>query len=322
MGTWAGMGFVVFTVLAFVVGGETPTLGDPVEEVVSYYDGDRGQVLVSSFLFAVGLGFWVWFAATVANNFRERGQGRVGATIIGAVAVFVSVQFVATGLNAVLAHSVAGEGDAGVTRALFELTWTLDVLAAVPSAIFFLAAGLGFLRTGMIPTWLSWAALRRRGAVRATSHELGERRLLVSDGRIRVHPDSGRAALDPRDEHRSRAGGSLPPRAEPPPDRVNVKLRFRRARGRRELALDLVDELFVQVEQAPEETHDQQQVLGAVRQRIQREEDPGRRSGADGLAPYRTDDGRYVLVERVPLPRRPRLIGFRNRTRRRQPVHR
>jgi hypothetical protein len=155
----AGIGFVVFAVLAFVVGGEPPTVADSAEEVVSYYVGERGQVLVSSFLFAVGLGFWVWFAATVANNLRERGEGRVAATIIGAVAIFVSLQLVATALNAVVAHSVARDGEAGVARALFQLTWSLDVLAAIPSAIFFVAAALGFLRTRMVPAWLSWAGL-------------------------------------------------------------------------------------------------------------------------------------------------------------------
>ena len=155
----AGVAFVVFVILAFVVGGEAPSVGDPVEDVVSYYDGDRGQVLVSSFLFAVALGFWIWFAGTLANNLRDRGEGRVAATITGAVATFASIQFVATGLNAALAYSVAGNGEAGVTEALFDLTWTLDVLAAVPSAVFFLAASVGLRRTAMIPDWLSWAGI-------------------------------------------------------------------------------------------------------------------------------------------------------------------
>jgi hypothetical protein len=95
----------------------------------------------------------------LANNFRERGEGRVAATIIGAVAAFVAIQFVTTGLNAVLAYSVAGSGEPGVTKALFDLTWALDALAAVPSAVFFLAASFGLRRTGMVPAWLSWAAL-------------------------------------------------------------------------------------------------------------------------------------------------------------------
>ena len=155
----AGIAFVVLTVAAFIVGGEPPTVDDPADEVVSYFDGDRGQVLVSSFLFALALGFWVWFAGAVANTLRERGQGRVAATVIGAVAVFVSLQLVAAAINAALAHSVARDGDAGVTNALFDLTWALDVFAAVPSAVFFAAAAVGLGRIGTIPSWLSWAGV-------------------------------------------------------------------------------------------------------------------------------------------------------------------
>ena len=166
----AGVAFVLFAVAAFVVGGETPMVSDTADEVVSYYDGDRGQVLVSSFLFAVALGFWIWFAGALANNLRERGQGRVAATIIGAVATFASVQFVATGVNAVLAYSVAGDGEAGVAKALFELTVALDVLAAVPSTVFFVAAALGLLRTEMIPAWAGMGSARRCRPLCSSKH--------------------------------------------------------------------------------------------------------------------------------------------------------
>ena len=155
----AGVAFVVFTIAAFVVGGEPPKVSDPAADVVSYYDGERGQVLVSSFLFAVALGFWIWFGGTLANSLRERGEGRVAATIVGAVSAFVSIQLMTTAMNGILAHSVARSGDDGVTQALFNLTWGLDVVAAIPSAVFFLAASLGLMRTGMIPVWLSWGGV-------------------------------------------------------------------------------------------------------------------------------------------------------------------
>lgn len=155
----AGVAFVVFTIASFIVGGEPPKVSDPAADVVSYYDGERGQVLVSSFLFAVALGFWIWFGGALANTLRNRGEGRVAATIVGALSAFVSVQLVTTAVNAILAHSVARGGEDGVVQALFNLTWGLDVVAAIPSAVFFLAASLGLRRTLMIPTWLSWAGI-------------------------------------------------------------------------------------------------------------------------------------------------------------------
>ncbi|CAN5182535.1 hypothetical protein BH09ACT13_BH09ACT13_07570 [soil metagenome] len=155
----AGLGFVVFTIASFLVGGEPPKVSDPAAEVVSYYDGERGQVLLSSFLFAVALGFWIWFGGALANSLRERGEGRVAATIIGAVSAFVSLQLVAAGINTILAHSVARAGEDGVVQALFNLTWGLDIVAAIPSAVFFLAASVGLKRTHIIPAWLSGAGI-------------------------------------------------------------------------------------------------------------------------------------------------------------------
>lgn len=80
----AGIGFFLFTVAAFIVGGEPPKVSDSPEDVAAYFTENRSQVLVSSFLFAVGLILFLWFAGAVANTLRERGEGRVAATALAA----------------------------------------------------------------------------------------------------------------------------------------------------------------------------------------------------------------------------------------------
>jgi hypothetical protein len=75
------------------------------------------------------------------------------------VTAFVSLQIVLTGIGAALAHSVAAEADPDVVRALFSLSWVLDMLAALPSAVFALTAAIGLRRVQMIPSWLSWAGV-------------------------------------------------------------------------------------------------------------------------------------------------------------------
>ena len=110
---WAlpAAGFVVFAVAAFIVGGEPPTVSDSAEDVVRYYDGERGRVTTSSFLFVVGLVLLLWFGGAIANALQEKGEGRVGATLIAAVTAFVSLQIVLTGIGAALAHSIAADAD-------------------------------------------------------------------------------------------------------------------------------------------------------------------------------------------------------------------
>jgi hypothetical protein len=153
----AGIGFVVLAVVAFIVGGETPKVGDSTDELVSYYDGDRGKVLVSSLLFALALVLLLWFASAIADLLRERGEGRVAATLMAGATAFATLQLILTGMAASLAYSIAGGGDPGVLKALFELQWVLDMLAALPAALFVAASSVGLMRTRSIPTWLSWA---------------------------------------------------------------------------------------------------------------------------------------------------------------------
>jgi hypothetical protein len=70
----AGAVVVVLVVAAFIVAGEQPTVGDSTEGLISYYDGGRGKVLVSGLLFALASGFFIWFAAAIANLLREGGE--------------------------------------------------------------------------------------------------------------------------------------------------------------------------------------------------------------------------------------------------------
>ena len=155
----AGVGFVVLAVAAFIVGGEAPGVGDSTDDLVSYYDGDRGKVLVSALLFAFALAALLWFAAAISNLVREKGEGRVAAMVIAGATAFVSLQLVLTGIAASLAYSIAGGGDPGVTKALFDLQWVLDVFAALPAAVFVLASSVGFMRVRATPSWLSWAGV-------------------------------------------------------------------------------------------------------------------------------------------------------------------
>ena len=155
----AGAGFVVLAVAAFIVGGEAPTVGDSTDNLISYYDGDRGKVLVSSLLFAFALAFFLWFAAAIANLLRESGEGRVAATVIAGATAFVTLQLALTGMAASLAYSIAGGGDPGVAKALFDLQWVLDIFAALPAAVFVLSSSIGFMRTRAVPSWLCWAGV-------------------------------------------------------------------------------------------------------------------------------------------------------------------
>lgn len=167
----AGVGFVVLTVIAFIVAGESPKVTDPTADVISYYDGDRGQVLVSALLFGVAVLLLLWFAAAIANQLRQSGEGRVGATVLAMATAFVALQLTLVAMVASLGYSIAGDGDTGGVRAIFVLSVAIDSIAALPGAGFILAASVGLMRAHAVPQWLSGAGLAVAAlfAVRSTT---------------------------------------------------------------------------------------------------------------------------------------------------------
>ena len=185
----SGAVFVVLAVAAFVIAGESPKVSDSAEEVVNYLDSNRNQLIVGSLLFAIGFVFFLWFAAAVANHLRERGEGRVAATVLVAGAAFAAVQFVVMALFATLAFSVAGAGDATLTKALYDLDVGLDNLDGLVGGLFVLAASVGLGEPprsrpgshGPVSSWRHCSSSERRpGRARAS----GRRRAITYSSRF------------------------------------------------------------------------------------------------------------------------------------------
>ncbi len=68
LGAGGGVWFVVLTVIAFIVAGESPKVTDPTADVISYDDGDRGQVLVSALLFGLAVVLLLWLRLRLQIN--------------------------------------------------------------------------------------------------------------------------------------------------------------------------------------------------------------------------------------------------------------
>ena len=177
----AGAAFVVLAAAAFIIAGESPKVSDSPDKIVDYLDSNRNQLIVGALLFAIGFVFFLWFAAAVANHLREHGEGRVAATVLVAGAAFAAVQFVVLALFATLAFSVAGAGDATLTKALYDLDVGLDNLDGLAAGLFVLAAAAGLKRTASIPAWLAWAGLVV-AALFFSERRPGRARVLVPSG--------------------------------------------------------------------------------------------------------------------------------------------
>jgi hypothetical protein len=159
---WArasGLGVVVLFIVAFLVLGEAPKVEDSAATIASFYDSHRGSVLTSMVIYGFALLLLLWFVGTVSNVLREAGEGRLAATALAMGATFVGLQAGTIAITGALAHSVAGEGDAGVVRAMHTLNWSVDATSAFPLAGFILAASVGLWRSATLQSWFVWPGL-------------------------------------------------------------------------------------------------------------------------------------------------------------------
>ena len=213
----AGIQFVVFFIVAFIIYGNQPKVGASHDKLISFYDGDRTRILIASIIFGFAILNLLWFGAALNSALRDAGQGGWGAAATAASTALGTIFFLLVTIGATLAYSVAGSGNDSLVSGLNDFTWVLTVVASFPAAMLVMASGFGLWRAGIISS--SVLHRRRRGdrARAARRYDLGTRRLLGAGRRLQPldHDDHRprlaglrqRAADDAQPEACARAGG-------------------------------------------------------------------------------------------------------------------
>jgi hypothetical protein len=146
----SGINFVVFFIIAYVIYGNQPKVGASADKLVSFYDGDRTRILISTVIFGLAVLNLLWFAAAIASTLRDAGQGGWGAAATAASAALGAVFFVLIILGAALAYSIAGSGNDTLTSGLNDLSWVCIAIASFPAAMLIMAGSFGLWRAGII----------------------------------------------------------------------------------------------------------------------------------------------------------------------------
>jgi len=156
----SGIASVVLMVVAFIVVGETPDLDAPKSELLSYYSDNDSELQIGAALLAIGAFFFLLFSAAVASlvrGVREATAASANVTLAGGIIFSVGVTVFA-GL-AFTAGDAVDDVDIGTIQTLHALEMDMFFTVAVGTAAFLLGAGIGTLKTGALPAWLSWAAI-------------------------------------------------------------------------------------------------------------------------------------------------------------------
>jgi hypothetical protein len=154
-----GVVFAVLFVLGFLLIGDSPKLDDPADEIVAYYDDERGKLLTVIVLFGLSIVAFLWFLGSIVHTLRvEADESRLAATALGAGVVTTSVFGGIVLMNAGLTFQIAEDGDTAVVAALYDLAWVASTLIWYPVAALVFATGIGTWRSRLLPPWFGWAS--------------------------------------------------------------------------------------------------------------------------------------------------------------------
>ena len=158
-GGFAGLAFVVLALLGRFLPGNPPTVDASEGTITSFLNDTRTSMLIGALMWSAAAGLIIWFAAAFAEAIRERDERSDVhlALLAGSVLVGAAI-FVTAGLTAATAFSIDGRG-AAITVMLYELTAVMTTMIGFAAVLPLAAAGIGVLRTRMMPNWLGYLAL-------------------------------------------------------------------------------------------------------------------------------------------------------------------
>ena len=145
-----GIVFAVFFIIASIISGSQPKVGASAAELVSFYDGNRTQILIATVIFGFAILCLLWFAAALSSALRDAGQGTWATAATAASAALGVAFFVLITLSATLAYSIAPSGNDQITSGLNDLSWVLKVIASFPAAMLIMAGTFGLRQAGII----------------------------------------------------------------------------------------------------------------------------------------------------------------------------
>lgn len=162
-GGFAGLAFLVLSVLAAFLPGAPPKVSASSASITSFVASGRNQMLLAALLQAAAAGLVVWFSAAFAEAIREREErSDVHMALLAGSVLIGGALFSYAAAEGVLAY-VSTTVPAATTVAVFKGMMVFNTLLGFAAALPLAAAGIGVLRTHLMPNWLGYVALVAAG---------------------------------------------------------------------------------------------------------------------------------------------------------------
>jgi hypothetical protein len=154
-----GVVFVALLVASFALSGKTPGVHAAGAHVISFYKAHHGKEMASAILGAIGVVFFLFFAASLRARLRRREGGEALAALAFAGAVLLAVGGAAFSAFSFALADARNSLDPSAAQALNVLSQDFFVPLAAGVCVFMTGNWLAILRTRTLPRWLGWVAL-------------------------------------------------------------------------------------------------------------------------------------------------------------------
>lgn len=163
VGAGAGLVFVACLLVVLIAFPAPPDFDAGGREIAQYYRDEQGSIQAANVIAGVGLGFLLWFLASVRHALfsAEAGTGRLAVLGYGAGLVAVALVFVALIFSAAAAFR-PDETSAELLRLMHDVSFGITFgFASLAFAVFFVATAKAAFRYGGLPeaAWLGGLAL-------------------------------------------------------------------------------------------------------------------------------------------------------------------
>lgn len=128
----AGIQFVVFSIIVYVIYGDQPQIGASADSLVAFYHGDRIRILIAAVFAGLNVLNLMWFAAAIRTTLSDAGQDGWGSAATAASAALGGLFLLIIAVSAALANSIAGSGNNALTSGLNDFLWASVVLTSFP----------------------------------------------------------------------------------------------------------------------------------------------------------------------------------------------
>jgi hypothetical protein len=153
--------FTIFVVAAFILTGETPSVGDPATEVVDYYKDNVTETWFAAALITLGAVSLVWFGAVLRSHIMvsEGGNGRIASLVFAATVLMATGITIFAGAGASAAEAADEERSADIVETLNVLNNDMFFTVAGGTLLLYAALTVAILRHGAFPRGLGFVTL-------------------------------------------------------------------------------------------------------------------------------------------------------------------